>query len=217
MFTVPSRQRFLLAACVASLALVVSPVAEGSAAPLHPESGSVVQAPAFPLIGTEVPTSMTAVDVPVEVDGVLFKVDLRGGMRQRVEADPAEPDPTRGVLLRTIGFHLEGTTADGQLRVTFDLNDSEPAPPGTLRVQEVLPPAIQERDVIPLVLTVERAGQPALTLHSVDPAILSATLQAFPPQGDTYQLVNPVAFVVPGSTTPVAHLLALPVQRGVAI
>ncbi|MFF3677443.1 hypothetical protein ACFYYS_26120 [Streptomyces sp. NPDC002120] len=209
----PSRRRCLFAACIASLALVVSPVAEGSATTVHPRSVPVVHARALPAVGVEVPTNVVAVDVPLEVDDVLVKVNLRGAMRQRVELDPNE-NPTVAVRLRTTEFHLEGTTADGQLGVKFDLAGPDQAPASTLRVEQVFPPRIRETDVIPLTLTIERTGQPTITLSSVHPAILTATLLDFPPRGDAYELANPVDFVTPGTTTTVARLLALPAQRG---
>lgn len=90
-------------------------------------------------------------------------------------------------------------------------------PASTLRVQSSFPPVIQETDVIQLVMTIERAGQPPITVHSANPAVLTATLRAFPPQGDDYQLQNPVDFVVPGNATPVARLLGLSVNRGVSL
>ncbi|WP_030390125.1 hypothetical protein [Streptomyces sp. NRRL S-241] len=212
-FTMPSRRRFLLAACAASLALGLSPVAEGSAAVVHSRSASVVQRAALPGIGVEVPTTMTAVDVPLEVDGVLVKVNLQGRMRQRTEALPGE-SPNQAVRLRTIAFHLEGETADGGLRVMFDLDGADASPASTLRVRSNFPPSLEETDVVALVATIRRAGQPEIALHSVHPAVLTATLSVFPPRGDDYQLENPVDFVVPGTATPVARLLALPARRG---
>ncbi|WP_158781324.1 hypothetical protein [Streptomyces sp. NRRL S-237] len=209
----PSRQRFLLAACAASLALGLSPVAEGSATVAHPQSASVVQRSGLPGIGIEVPTTMTAVDVPLELDGVLVKVNLRGRMRQRAEVLPGE-SPNQAVRLRTTAFHLEGETADGGLRVLFDLDGTDASPASTLRVVSSFPLSLEETDVIPLVATIRKAGQPQITLHSVRPAILTATLRVFPPQGDDYQLQNPVSFVVPGTTTPAAKLLALTIKRG---
>ncbi|MFF2792644.1 hypothetical protein ACFVT6_38890 [Streptomyces sp. NPDC058049] len=214
MLTMPSRQRCLFAACTALLALVIPPAAEGSAATVHRQSAPTVHQRALPPIGVEVPSNMTAVDVPLEVDGALVRINLRGGIRQRVDANPNEPDPTKSVRLRTTGFHLEGTTADGRLRVAFDLANSDPEPSSTLQVVVSFPPSLRERDVIPLTMTIERAGQDKITLNSVNPAILTATLKAFPPQGDHYRLENPVDFVAPGTTTLVARLLELPATRG---
>ncbi|MEU9162704.1 hypothetical protein AB0D29_20825 [Streptomyces sp. NPDC048424] len=176
--------------------------------------GSVAQGAALPAVGVEVSTDMAAVDVPLQVDSGVFTFDLRGRMRQRVEADPEEPNPTRGVRLRTIGFHLEGTSADGTLRVTFDLDGADAQPASRLRVQQAFPPVIRETDVLPLAMTLDKADQPPLTLHSASPAVLTATLRAFPPQGDDYQLQNPVDFVTPGSDTRVARLQGLSLKRG---
>ncbi|MFI5831369.1 hypothetical protein ACIA6C_29625 [Streptomyces sp. NPDC051578] len=89
-----------------------------------PSQGTAAAAPTpaasvgLPPIGSEVASSMLANNVPMTYKKQLFSIDLRGGIKQRVERNPSDPD--HSVLLRTEGFRVSGEHDGASGTATFE-------------------------------------------------------------------------------------------------
>lgn len=166
----------------------------------------------LPAIGVEIPCSCHAADTPLRVDvlGVL-RLDFKGGIRVRVEANIREG--LGGVRLKVIGHEV---SADSEVlgRVTISQADIDTTP---LSLVEIIgnSPVFRQTMFLDFTVTVEKppGGGPPLMLSNTKTATLvSGTLSTFPPQGDVYQLQEPVDLAPVGSPNQVmAQLQQFPV------
>ncbi|MEU3506263.1 hypothetical protein ABZ726_38355 [Streptomyces hundungensis] len=169
----------------------------------------------MPAVGTEVPSNMTGPNSVIEVPQGVITADLTGGIKQKAEINPRQPNPTRSLLLRTTGFHLEGTSPDREFLVTIALKGTNTLAESSLRMTSAHPPRFVEHDVILVTVTVERRDEPPLTLEAHAPLSLTCTgLTRFPPAANRFDLTQPVDLFAPGSTAPVGRIRALPTVRG---
>jgi hypothetical protein len=166
----------------------------------------------LPPVGLEVPMACHAADVPIRFDALgVVRLDFKGGIRLRVEEDITSG--LGGVRLRVIGFEV---SADSPVlgRVTFSQGDIDTTP---LSLLEVIgnSPVFRQTTFLDYTATVEKppAGDGPLVLSNTKTATLtSARLTNFPPQGDVYQLQEPVDLAPIGSPDQVvATLMQFPV------
>jgi hypothetical protein len=155
--------------------------------------------PYLPPIGLEIPCSCYASSVPLQVNVLgLVTLDFRGGIRVRVEENIAAG--LGGVRLRVIGHEV---TADSPVlgTVTISQSDIDTTP---LSLLELIhnPPVFRQTMFLDFTVTVEKppAGQGPLVLSNTRTAtLINDNLTNFPPQGDVYQLQEPIDLAPPDS------------------
>jgi hypothetical protein len=211
--------------CVAITAVGIGGASVAQAAPAAPLAPS----PLLPPIGAEIPMSMAANNVPLQLRGSLVSVDFKGGIKVRVEANPN--DPVNSVRLRVIGFKMWAplpATQDSRQggSITIEQNDVDVDPQSLLRITQQYPPKFEQTMVLSFTMvveqpeasssgkTVQRMTEP-LILTTKDPAKLIGALTQFPPKGDLYQLQNPVDLIdLENPDTTVATIQKFPVKVG---
>jgi hypothetical protein len=167
----------------------------------------------LPPIGLEIPCSCHASDVPLQVNVLgIVTLDFKGGIRVRVEANLAAG--MGGVRLKVIGHEV---SADSPVlgKVTISQADIDTTPLSLLEVISTMPPRFRQTMFLDFTVTVERppGGGPPLTLSNTKTAtLLNSSLAMFPPQGDVYQLQQPVDLAPVGAPNQVlAQLQQFPV------
>ncbi|WP_167160748.1 hypothetical protein [Streptomyces sp. MBT27] len=203
-------------AAVAAAVLIAAPALSMDASPAAaaPHRTHATPSTAMPAIGAEIPSNMTGANSVIELSDEVIKANLTGGIKQRTEVDPHR-SPARSVLLRTTDFHLEGMSPDREFKVTIALKDADTHAQSNLRLMSAAPPRFTEHDVIVVTVTVERRGEPALTLESHTPLSLSCSgMTQFPPVDNRFELERQVDLYAPGATDPSGHIRALPTVRG---
>ncbi|MFE9406318.1 hypothetical protein ACFYNY_31940 [Streptomyces sp. NPDC006530] len=201
----------------AAVLLTAAPAFGAVDSPVSPAPHRTAAGPSsqMPPVGTEVPSNMTGPDSVIEVGPEVITADLSGGIKQKAERDPHQPNPTRSVLLRTTGFHLEGASPDREFTVKIALKGTDTLAESSLRMMSAKPPRFVEHDVILVTVTVERRGEPALTLETHAPLSLKCTgLTRFPPADSRYELARPVDLFAPDDSVPTGRIRALPTVRG---
>ncbi|MFE6977078.1 hypothetical protein [Streptomyces sp. NPDC057682] len=212
----PARLHRTLAATATVLALAALPALTSSPATAVPAPTRAAAAAAaessLPPIGAEIPSSMISINTPIRIGGSLLRVDLRGGIKQRVEPNP--DNPNHSVRLRTIGFRMTGELPDGGT-ITMEQNDIDVDANSTLTVEQASPPKLVERDELSFSVTIEQPDQDPVVLVSRDPMVLKGNLTQFPARGDLYRLVQPVDLVDPENPdSATATIEQFPVRRG---
>ncbi|WNG53387.1 hypothetical protein F0U59_00270 [Archangium gephyra] len=166
----------------------------------------------LPPIGLEIPSSCYAVNIPLKLDVLgVVTLDFKGGIRERVEANLG--GGLGGVKLKVIGFEV---SADSPVlgKVTMAQADVDTTPLSLLELTSNLPPAFRQTKFLDYTLTIEKppGGGPPLVLSNTKTVkLMNDKLHAFPPQGNVYQLQEPVDFAPVGAPNKVvAQLLAFP-------
>ena len=166
----------------------------------------------LPPIGLEIPMSMYAVNVPLKVDVLgVITLDFKGGRKMRVES--VLKTGLGGVGLKVIGFEI---SADSPVlgKVTLSQADVDTTPLSLLEVVSDNPPVLRETLFLDFNVTIEKppGGGPPLVLSNTKTAqMLNARLSVWPPQGNVYQLIQPVDLAPVGAPSQVvAQLLQLP-------
>ncbi|GAA2134702.1 hypothetical protein GCM10009760_12250 [Kitasatospora kazusensis] len=169
----------------------------------------------IPPVGLEIPCSSYAVNVPLQINVLgIVTLDLKGGIRFRVESNIA--GGLGGVKLKIIG---EEYSADSPVlgKVTLAQADIDTTPLSLLEVTSNFPPAFRNTLFHDFTLTLEKppgGGEPMVLSNTRTMTTLCDSLKLFPPQGDVYQLQQPVDFAPVGSPDMVvAQLLQLPMTR----
>jgi hypothetical protein len=169
----------------------------------------------LPPIGLEIPCSGYAVNVPLKIDALgLVTLDFKGGIRVRVEANLG--GGLGGVKLRIIG---EEYSADHPVlgKLTLAQSDIDTTPLSLLEVVSNMPPKFKNTLFHDFTLTVEKfpgATGPTVLANTRTMTTLNDSLPMFPPQGDVYQMLEPVDFAPVGNPgSPVAQLMAFPMTR----
>lgn len=154
----------------------------------------------LPPIGMEIPCSMYALKVPLQVNVLgLVMLDFKGGIRVRVENNLSEG--LGGIKQRVIGFEV---SADSPVlgRVTISQADTEATPLSILQITKNEPPTFQNIFYLDLTVTIEKppGGGPPLVLSSTKTAaLINQNLPYFLPLGAVYQLQAPVDLVPVGA------------------
>jgi hypothetical protein len=147
----------------------------------------------LPSVGLEIPCSCHAADTPLRVDGFgLVTLDFKGGIKVRVEGNISAG--LGGVRLKVIGHEV---SADSPVfgKVTISQADVDVTPLSLLEIIGNTPPVFRQTMFLDFTVTVEKppAGDGPLVLSNTKTAALvSPRLTNFPPQGDVYQLQEPV-------------------------
>ena len=147
----------------------------------------------LPPIGLEIPCSMYAVNVPLQINVLgLISLDFKGGIVYRTEANLASGQG--GVKLKVIGFEM---SADSPVlgKVTLSQADTNTTPLSLLEIISTLPPKFRITNFLDVTVTIEKspAGGPPLTLANTKTmTLLNDNLTVFPPQGSVFQLQQPV-------------------------
>jgi hypothetical protein len=166
----------------------------------------------LPPIGLEIPCSCHAADTPLRVDAVgVIRLDFKGGIRVRVEANISEG--LGGVRLKVIGHEV---SADSPVlgRVTISQADIDTTP---LSLLEIIgnSPVYKQTMFLDFTCTVEKppgGGPPMVLSNTKTAALVQPRITNFPPQGDVYQLQEPVDLAPVGSPDQVvAQLQQFPV------
>ena len=166
----------------------------------------------LPPIGREIPCSCYAVDVPLRVNVLgVVKLDFKGGIRVRVEANISEG--LGGVRLKVIGHEV---SADSPVlgRVTISQADVDTTP---LSLLEIIgnSPVFKQTMFLDFTCTVEKppgGGPPMVLSTTKTAALVQPRMTNFPPQGDVYQLQEPVDLAPVGAPDQVlATLMQFPV------
>ncbi|MFK4119261.1 hypothetical protein [Streptomyces longwoodensis] len=167
----------------------------------------------LPPIGSEIPRSMLAMGATLEIGGATVQVDLRGGIKERVDVNPDAPHDS--VTLRPVSFQVTGELPDGRT-VTLAQADADTGSAGALRISRHLPLTYELLDVVPVTLTLSGPDGEDVVASAVDPLVLvTEDVTQFPTQGDLSSLEAPVAFAVTdASSTVVARLVTFPVKSG---
>ncbi len=168
--------------------------------------------PYLPPIGLEIPCSMYANAVPLRVGALgVLTLDFQGGIRVRVEENIAAG--LGGVRLRVIGCDVSAES-DALGTVTMSQADFDTTPLSLLEIMGNSP-VFRQTMFLDFTVTVEKppAGDGPLVLSNTKTAsLVNNNLTNFPPQGDVYQLQEPVALVRPDAPDQVvARLLEFPV------
>lgn len=171
----------------------------------------------LPPIGAEVPHSMLAINSALRIRTSQVSVDLRGGIKERVEENPQ--DPINSVRLRVVGFRVtaELPSSDGDEggTVVIEQNDVDVAAKSTLKLTQRFPPRYEHTNLFTVTLTIDRPSTQRLVLVSKYEMETIGTITQYPARGDLYRLVNPVEFVDPEDhDTVIATLLTFPAKRG---
>jgi hypothetical protein len=154
--------------------------------------------PYLPPIGLEIPCSCHAADTPLRVDVLgVVTLDFKGGIRVRVEENLRAG--LGGVRLRVIGHEVSAESA-ALGRVTISQADIDTTP---LSLLEIIgnSPVFRQTMFLDFTVTVEKppVGEAPLVLSTTKTATLvNNRLTNFPPQGDVYQLQEPVDLAPPG-------------------
>jgi hypothetical protein len=163
----------------------------------------------LPPIGLEVPMSCHALNVPLKVESAGdVNLDLKGGIRVRVEADLHSG--LGGRMLKVISFEMNADHP--QLgRVTLSQADVDTTPLSSLELRSNTP-TFRSTFLLDWTLSIETTPDGPRVLSNPQTAtMLQDHLTAFPPQGALYQLQQPVDFAIIGSPDQVrASLLQLP-------
>lgn len=166
----------------------------------------------LPPIGLEMPLSCYAVAVPLSVNVLgLITLDFKGGATVRVEDRISSG--LGGVKLRVLGFEM---SADSPIlgQVTLSLADIDVTPLSLLELVSSLPPVYRNTLFLDFTVTVQKppGGGPPLVLSNTEPAeLFNNELPTFPPQGNVYQLQQPVELAPVGAPTQViARLQQMP-------
>lgn len=167
----------------------------------------------LPPIGLEIPCSMYAVNVPLQINVLgLIQLDFKGGIRYRIEANLGAG--LGGVKLKIIGFEM---SADSPVlgKVTLSQADIDTTPLSLLEVISTLPPKFRVTTFLDVTMTLEKppgGGPPLVLANTKTMALLNDNLTVFPPQGSVFQLQQPVDFAPVGAPNQViAQLLQFPV------
>ena len=166
----------------------------------------------LPSVGLEIPCSSYAINVPLQVDVLgIIALDFKGGITVRVEGNLR--DGLGGVRLRVIGAEVE---ADSPVlgRVTMAQADVDTTPLSLLELIRDMPPTFRNTMFLDFTVTIEKppGGGPPLVLSNTKTAkLVNNNLMRFPPQGDVYQLQEPVDLApVDAPNQVVAQLLQYP-------
>ncbi|MCY0922852.1 hypothetical protein OS965_32715 [Streptomyces sp. H27-G5] len=157
--------------------------------------------------------SCNAASVPLKTDALgVVVLDFAGGLRVRVEENIE--GGLGGVRLKVIGFEMSAVhPALG--KVTMRQADTDTTPPSPLEVVADNPPKFSSTFLLDYNLTIEKpaGGGPPMTLANTKTATLAnRSLSVFPPNGDVYQLQEPVDLAPIGkSSDVVAQLIQFPV------
>jgi hypothetical protein len=151
----------------------------------------------IPPAGVEIPCSMYAANVPLQLGGNVVMLDFKGGIRYRVETSN-----TDGLKMSVQGFKMIAVNPVLGT-VTLEQSDSSTTPLSTLSIVSDDVPRVQLTTFLDLTLTVENqpgGGQfPAQTLQPM--VLVADNLLSFPPQNLTVNLQEPVPFGTPDATT----------------
>ncbi|MEU3048812.1 hypothetical protein ABZ705_20275 [Streptomyces sp. NPDC006984] len=169
----------------------------------------------IPPIGQEIPCSGYAANVPIKFDalGVVY-LDFKGGITFRVESNIT--GGLGGVKLKIIG---EEYAADHQTlgKVILSRAEVDTTPLSLLEVLSNTPPKLKNTLFHDFTLTIEKppgGGGPLVLPNVKTVTTMNDSLTVFPPQGDVYQLQQPVDFAPVGEPNKVvAQLLQLPMTR----
>lgn len=164
--------------------------------------------------GDELACELEATEVPLTIEGVgEVTLDLAGATTLRVEDNPPDTD---GVDVSVPTFELR-TETPGLGIVTITMTESDDPPPVSeiTEGQSTDAAGVEHAMQLNLTVTVEsppEGGEP-LVLTSTRPAsFLSRSLTGFPPQGDVYQLQQPIDLTPVGDPSRVmAQLSQFPV------
>jgi hypothetical protein len=100
-------------------------------------------------------------------------------------------------------------------RVTISQSDIDVTPLSLLEVIKTLPPTFRQTMVLDFTVTIEKppgGGEPWVLSNTRAAELINDNLTRFPPQGDVYQLKNPVQLAPVGAPDQVvAHLQQFPV------
>jgi hypothetical protein len=167
----------------------------------------------LPSIGLEIPCSCYAMNVPLQVDVLgLVTLDFKGGITVRVEGNLSQG--LGGVRLRIIGHEVEADSPEFG-RVTISQSDIDVTPLSLLEVIKTLPPTFRQTMVLDFTVTIEKppgGGEPWVLSNTKPAELINDNLTRFPPQGDVYQLKNPVQLAPVGAPDQVvAQLQQFPV------
>lgn len=168
--------------------------------------------PYLPPIGLEIPCSCYAVNVPLQVNVLgVVTLDFKGGIRFRVEQNISTG--LGGVRLRVIGQEWSAQSAVLGT-VTMSQGDIDTTPLSLLQVIDNQP-AFRQTTFLDFTVTVQKppGGGPPLVLSNTRTAtLLNDNLTKFPPQGDIYQLQEPIDLAPVGAPNQVvAQLMQFPV------
>jgi hypothetical protein len=147
----------------------------------------------LPSVGVEIPCSCYAINVPLQVNVLgLVTLDFKGGITVRVEGNLREG--LGGLRLRIIGHEV---SADSPVlgTVTISQSDIDVTPLSLLQVTKTLPPTFRQIMYLDFTVTIEKppgGGPPLVLSNTKTAALINDNLTQFPPQGDVYQLQEPV-------------------------
>ncbi|KOY53472.1 hypothetical protein ADK59_35515 [Streptomyces sp. XY332] len=159
----------------------------------------------------EIPCCGYAVDVPLKIDAIgMVQLDFKGGIRVRIESNLN--NGLGGRRLKIIG---EEYSADHPElgRVTLSQADIDATPLSLLEVITNTPPQYKNTLFHDFTLTIDKfpGSNGPMTLSNTKTLATLGDLTVFPPQGDIYQLQQPIDFAPVGNPGKVvAQLTALP-------
>lgn len=145
-----------------------------------------------PPIGSEIPSSMLAVDSKFEYGGQTYTVTFKGGIKQRIEEYP--DDPLNSVRLRTVEFRMMSEIEEDG---TLEQNDVDADARSTVMRTQQNPPRYEEKDFLDDAVTIDGPVKGPVVLHAKVLMILTAQLTQFPARGEMFHLHEPVEFVDP--------------------
>lgn len=135
--------------------------------------------PGLPPIGTEIPCSHLALNVPVRYEDQLHTLDFRGGIKHRMEVSPDYP--INSVRTRVAG-HRFSAEIPAVGTVTMEQNDIAVGAKGLLRQTREFPPRYEHREACPGHRTVKPAASVSKVVVPSCAVARTATCQA--PRGD---------------------------------
>ena len=162
----------------------------------------------FPSIGLEIPCSCYAINVPLQVDVLgIVTLDFKGGITVRVEGNLSEG--LGGVRLRVIGQEVSADSPEFGT-VTISQSDIDVTPLSVLQLTKTIPPTFRNIMFLDFTVTIERppgGGAPWVLSNTKTAQLLNDKLMRFPPQGDVYQLQEPVELAPVGAPDQVVAVI----------
>lgn len=167
----------------------------------------------LPAAGQETVMDVAATGVPIQVGGRTVTANFTGTVKTRAESNATDPTG-KSMALRVVSFDMKADTPElGKVQLTK--TSVETTPSGMVELAKLYPMIVRSTMVVDFTLTADRmpsAASPVsnkiqqavpagpLTLSTKKPAVLvSGNLTQFPPNGDVYQLQEPVELALPSS------------------
>ena len=151
----------------------------------------------LPTLGSEIPCTCYAVNVPLKVNTLgIVPLDFKGGIKFRTESNSAS-----GVKLKLYDFEVSAhSPVLGKITISQPVDNVTPL--GPLEESGATPPTLRQTIFADFTLTIEKppgGGPPMVLTNTKTARLVNNSLRVFPPQDDVYHWQEPVDLAPVGS------------------